>query len=255
MDESVALCDKFIAWRNSAPTGHSSDEEEGAALEDAAMAAHWKTRAFSAHGSGQMDMCRSADYTDEWFGTPDKKFRCYYVCMAKSGWGTAAGVPAKCGHIILSKAWGRALSEPWAAGQRWYCTICGARYCPKYGVLVEMAWGGASYYCLAAFPPHDIRDVKWMAVQERLEKYQSPLELFNALPTAVPMPYADFITHVKGDTYKFDVALMATVPMLEWSQLYNLKPREGQAAAEPRPKCSKRVATSASLSDYEVVDV
>ena len=86
----------------------------------------------------------------------------------------------------------------------------------------------AAYYCLAAFPPHDIRDAKWMAIQDRFEKYQSPHELYQALPLSVPLKQADFIQHVKGETYKFDTGLMESVPKLEWSQLYNIKPLEGK---------------------------
>ena len=179
---------KIVEWQTRAAAQVSFDEEEGAALEDAATAAHWKTRAFADYGDGQRAMCLTADYSDEWFLSGDKSFRCYYVCMANSGWDYAANTPAKCGHLILSTGWDRALADPWAVKQRWYCTICGARYCPKFGVLIEMSWGQEAYYCLASFPPHDIRDAKWMAIQDRFEKYQTPQELYEALPLSFPPP-------------------------------------------------------------------
>ena len=61
VEEAVDLCDKFVEWQRIAAAQNSFDEEEGAVLEDAAAAAHWKTRAFAAYGVGQRDMCRAAD--------------------------------------------------------------------------------------------------------------------------------------------------------------------------------------------------
>ena len=129
------LCNDLFGWLKQPRAQGTFDEEEGAALEDAAHAAYWKTRAFAGHGEGQADMCRAADYTDEWFNTGDRSFRCYYVCMAGTGWGT------KCGHAVLSSTWGRALADPWAAKQRWHCTQRPARHKPKYGVLLELIFG------------------------------------------------------------------------------------------------------------------
>ena len=71
-------------------------------------------------------MCLTADYSDEWFLSGDTSFRCYCVCMAGTGWGT------KCVHTIFSRTRGRALADPWAAKQRWYCTQCPARYKPLF---------------------------------------------------------------------------------------------------------------------------
>ena len=64
--------------------------------------------------------------------------------------------------------------------------MCKARGRPKLGVFVAMPRGKAAYYCLAVFPPHDIRDAKWMALPERLHNCVSPRELYEALPKCVP---------------------------------------------------------------------
>ena len=63
---------KFVEWQTRAAAQVSFDEEEGAALEDAATEAHWETRAFADHGYVQRAMCLTADYSDEWFSTGGK---------------------------------------------------------------------------------------------------------------------------------------------------------------------------------------
>ena len=75
-------------------------------------------------------MCLAADYSDVLCESGDNSFRCYYVRKANSGWGHATNTQAPCGHLILSTEWGRALEDPWAPHQRWYCTIGTARYRP-----------------------------------------------------------------------------------------------------------------------------
>ena len=94
-------------------------------------------------------------------------------------------------------------------------------------------------------------------------KHASPRELYEALPKCVPLEKADFIQHVKGGTYKFDTVLMESVPKLEWSQLYNIKPPEAQdpaaagGAGTPRyrPPPPRSAAASTTIHDYEIVHV
>ena len=86
--------------------------------------------------------------------------------------------------------WGRMLEDPQiAAGQRWYCPLCAARYRTRHGVLVDIVIKGQrqqALYAKADFPPDDIKDLKAMAVEHKLRHATRPQELLASCPTIYP---------------------------------------------------------------------
>ena len=76
-------------------------------------------------------------------------FRIYYICMA--------GVSFPCRTLIRSDCWNKRHDDPNAAGQRWYCPECGARYRSKFGVVCEFIYGPNDVrYCRAACPDYEM---------------------------------------------------------------------------------------------------
>ena len=153
-------------------------EEKGAQLEDLLEAKFYKQRSYEGHENPQA-MMEAADYTDEWFAEEGRTFRVYYVCLV-------GGNEWPCGTLILSDNWDRFHTDPLANKQRWYCNVCGAKYMTRFGVLCEMSHKKSNIvgYCLAGHPPFEFKDVKTMAIQERVKDMKTPQELYKALPKA-----------------------------------------------------------------------
>ena len=95
-------------------------------------------------------MDKAADYTDEWFMMGDGEsrvgVRVYYICNRQVGY-------ERCNTLTISSGWFRKHSDPLAYGQKWYCTICRARYKTTQGVLVLFTHNGVESYVRAAIPP------------------------------------------------------------------------------------------------------
>ena len=167
------------------------------------------------------------DLEDGWFDMNGSQFRSYYVCLGDDD-------ENLCGTLILSDNLDTLLEDtlledPLAARQRWYC-MCGKRYQPKFGVLVEivhrMGPGKAEMACyaLAEHPPFNLKDLKAMAIQERFQNLKTPQELYEALPKAKPLDRGVFLKPVaeKEGFYKFDVPMFKSIPEFQWDQLFNL---------------------------------
>lgn len=94
---------------------------------------------------------RAADYADEWFnrGQGDNKvsFRVCRVCRSNNSGGGQRE------SETLSACWPRYHADPLAAGQKWYCRLCGARCATRFGVLVEFRLGWEARFVRALFPP------------------------------------------------------------------------------------------------------
>ena len=75
-------------------------------------------RGFQDRGDQQAAFRRAADYTDNWFSTPNTQFNVYYVCMS-------GGAEWPCCTVILTKDWARLHDDPLATKQKWYCKVCG----------------------------------------------------------------------------------------------------------------------------------
>ena len=59
--------------------------EEGDIREQKLKDAAFKTRAFASKGAEQWELCRAADYCDEWLRSANTSFRAYYVCRSGGG--------------------------------------------------------------------------------------------------------------------------------------------------------------------------
>ena len=113
-----------------------------------------------AHERDRMD--RAADYTDEWCmlgeGAQRMGVRVFYVCDRL--WGGE-----RCPTVIASSRWQRRFDDPLQTKQRWFCTVCGARYKVASGVLVQFTQHGRESYARASIPPTHLQMVKCASVQ------------------------------------------------------------------------------------------
>ena len=118
-----------------------------------------------------------------------------------------------------------------------------------------MPWGQEAYYCLASFPPHDISDAKWMASQDRFDKYQTPAELYEALPLARP-PQAGGLHRARA---RGDAQVRREVdgqrPEVGMEPTFQHQALGGQTTAGTRATSGKRVQPPATLQDYEIANV
>ena len=127
--------------------------------------------------------------------------------------------------LILSQKWDRLHADPLQSKQRWYCH-CGARYKTKYGVLVEIQVDEARFcYCLAEFPPDSLKDAKSMMIERQYRQCSTPQDLLAALPRISPSDKGAVMTPMpnRDGHYKIDPDAFATIPKLEWFQLFNLE--------------------------------
>ena len=216
-DEKAAVeaAKKFQEWlsRSSRPDA-DKDLEEGDALEEDFEEKLAVQRSFLSC-EDPAAMRRAADYSDEWFSSPKGGFRVYYFCVA-------GGSAYPCLTLTLSDEWDRLHAAAEAAGQRWYCPVCKTRYKTKFGVLCEMFGSDPkiAYYAKAEFPPGSLRDVKFMAIEERFQNCVTPEELLAALPKVSPRAVGTvFQPAGPRGAFRIMKSTWETLPKLEWFQL------------------------------------
>ena len=161
-------------------------------------------------------MRAAADYADEWFNKGSLAFRVYCVCMAGPAWNP-------CCTLILSKQWNTLHDDHMASGQRWYC-MCGARYRPKFGVVVEFVFGPNDVrYCRAEFPDYTLKEIKLMQIEKQFgQTDMSPQEFYDAIPEVQPMDRGAFLQEIPTNPghYHFDQNMFEGLgAIMKW---YNL---------------------------------
>ena len=165
-----------------------------------------------AHEGDRMD--RAADYTDEWSmvgeGEHRTGVRVFYVCDRPVGYD-------RCPTVIVSSRWQRRWEDPLQTKQRWFCTVCGAKYKTTNGVLVQFTQHGRESYARASIPPTHLQMVKCASVQRTHDLAVTPESLLQAIPEAaiadtdVIRPHPD-----KAGTYIFDRDLFEKIPHMNW---------------------------------------
>ena len=158
----------------------------------------------------------AADYTDDWFdvgeGSARVSFRALYKCDRK--WGDEV-----CHTFIASSCWKRRFAEPLSPNQRWYCTVCGARYKTTSGVLLQFIQNGKEMFSRASFPPQCLRQVKFASVQ-RTFKAMTPDELLDIIPEAQMAESAVVTRHpTLIGTYTYNAEALNQLPEFNWSRL------------------------------------
>ena len=236
MDKASAKAKKYMEWLTMPPEERGEqtlaeflrDEGEGEEVLCDMTEAYWKRQAF-AKSEDPGAMQRTADYADEWFAEAGRRFRTYYVCRA------GFGSEGPCNTAVLSTLWDTRFQEPDAVKQRWYCPRCGARYKTTFGMLCEIVQprlangceSAVAMYMLAPFPPNQLQDAKFMAVEQRFaEANPTPRQLLDAIPTAIPMDRGEVLPPRPG--LRGCYALQADrLPkeQLDWNQFFNLKPQ------------------------------
>ena len=105
--------------------------------------------------------------------------------------------------------------------QRWYCPVCAARYKTKYGVLCEIKVFDRYLYCLASFPDTELQDAKFMMIEERFKKVQTPEELLKEMPVVKPLTEGEALQFEKEGVYRFGQGTLQGIDTLERDQLFN----------------------------------
>ena len=128
----------------------------------------------------------------------------------------------RCNTIIASSWWRRMYEDPLATKQRWYCTVCGARYKVSNGVMIQMICDGVDGAVRATFPEHGMQQVKWTSVQRNHQHATTPEALLRAIPEAAICPNR-VVRPVPGHpgAYFFDSALFDSIPRFDWAKLLN----------------------------------
>ena len=139
-------------------------------------------------------------------------FRALYKCDRK--WGEEI-----CYTFIASSCWQRRFADPLAEGQRWYCTVCGARYKTTSGVLLQFVQDGKEMYSRASFPPECLRQVKFASIQ-RSFKALTPDALLDVIPEAKTSANAVVVPHpTLMGTYIYNAEALNALPDFNWSRL------------------------------------
>ena len=170
-------------------------------------------------------------------GTVIGSFTTWYYCAAKYGDGSI------CGTAISSKQWPRLFEDPMAFKQRYYCSVCGARYKTRYGMICELLFqemvnGNAvivSNYARCTIP-EDEMDVKAIMIEQAYNP-MSPEALYDALPMAKPhnmellrKARPEELTRGTDATGVFrfiDPAFLDSCPLWEWKQLFTFVKNSG----------------------------
>ena len=92
----------------------------------------------------------------------------------------------RCYTLIEGKSWTQLFEEAWATGQRWYCKVCNARYRPGMGMLVELRASDGDIFWIPATYPREVKDCKWMRVEEDMGPVATPAELFARIQAIKP---------------------------------------------------------------------
>ena len=111
------------------------------------------------------------------------------MCTARAG--EADGF---CGAVICSKDWLRLHKvAAWAAGQRWCCNCCGARYNTTMGMLTEIhVKDGSVYWVISEFLV-EMRDVKWIEMEDKHKEARTLQEIFDMIETVKPFAGDGFL--------------------------------------------------------------
>ena len=129
--------------------------------------------------------------------------------------------------MTLTNHWNVRHEDKTANGQRWYCPVCTSRYKTGSGMLVEiMTEDNVALYTRARFPPHDIQDIKFRAVEEGATKsgnVVTPESLLAAIPEAIPLS-RQLLTKIEHTTGSFTYCAeaMESLPEFNWDILYQI---------------------------------
>jgi hypothetical protein len=189
----------------------------------------WQSRASSQYEANRFYLATT--YQDTWVkiqhrGQIVASFMSWFLCGAKLGDGSV------CATLTASKRWIRSHADPLASGMRYYCSSCGARYRPKYGLLVELfeLESAGRAYALAEFNA-DMLDVKGIDMELRLgDSVSTPEQLFAAIPDVLPVD-TQVLRPLRAEEYDYraekgfsfkvvDYPLMARLPKWSWDQLW-----------------------------------
>jgi hypothetical protein len=175
--------------------------------------------AFVGHADGQENMIRAAGYVDELANTGTRSLRFWFICMARTAWG-ANFEPEPCMKMFCSKGWDRRFPVPWCAGQRWYCE-CGARYLPRYGVVLEL-WDKhlGTFYYRGTVPDFDTLDMNAHRLEKKF-KGVTIAALYDSIPMCRPS-VTDVIQQEGENCWKpKSPALINEMPRWGWADIYN----------------------------------
>lgn len=179
----------------------------------------------------QHEMIFAASFSDEWSSVPGGALRSWYICRRKVGYDV-------CGHLMLSKTWDRKHAEATAAGQKFYCTVCGATYSTNAGCLVEVSRVNSrgnidSFYGTATVPPWDLEDVR-AAYIEKNGAPTTAAECFEMTKAVGPQENELISKHPsKAGVWKIaDLDAVDALPKWDWWQLMGVP--------EPEKKQKKR---------------
>ena len=180
--------------------------------------------------------------------------RVFYVCNRKFG-------EDRCNTIIVSSRWRRMFEDPLASKQRWYCTVCGARYKTSNGVMIQLVCDGVDSFVRATFPEHGMQQVKWTNVQRTHKHATTPEALLQAIPEAAIHPNR-VIQPVQGTpgSYFFEGKLFDSIPCFDWAKLFTedflgIKVTSagvrapGPPPGPPPKEMKKEAATTVDLND------
>ena len=108
--------------------------------------------------------------------------------------------------------------------------------------MVEMVQAGRPHYVLAAYPPAELREVKWCSVRRVHPIATTPAELLAAIPEATPVS-EDLLYKVSGmrGCWTFNKEALDLIPRLEWGGLL-----PARAAGRPEAPRSSGSATSST---------
>ena len=143
--------------------------------------------------------------------------RIYYICMA--------GISFPCRTLIRSDCWNKRHDDPNAAGQRWYCPECGARYRSKFGVVCEIIYGPNDVrYFRVECPPFDMKDTKFISINHfsycRVECPDFDMKDTKFIPIDETSVWrAQEIPGKEGHYHIDEEAYERLGPMLKWNDL------------------------------------
>jgi hypothetical protein len=184
---------------------------------------------------GQDDADRkwmATTFADEWVGCMGGWFRSYYVCgsWSKTNYGQKPTFTEEsCNTVIPSKLWDRAIDDPMAPHQRYYCH-CSTRHLAKWGQLIEMRTiSGKMLYAWAEVPGGNIQDIRALKIAKECPNMTAD-EIFESLPVIPPTVQTGFIdVHPTANRgldhtrfYKIDHKFFNSLQEFKWHQIFNM---------------------------------
>jgi hypothetical protein len=230
-ENGLLACNKYKAWEAAHPD--AKDIDKGLQIDIELEFAMNKWRAFETKGDKQVEWCRAADYSDEWFksgGDNGTYFATRFLCRSN-----------KCDTLTSGKDWDMLHVDPLADKQRWYCPACGTRYKTTFGVVCELKLANTPkpVFCYASFPEQSWIDAKFSAVEESFANkgIQTAQELFDAIPKLMPLKGSQALRETFPGAFKFVGVEIEDLPVLDWFQLFNIC---GVPLPVKKPKGKKR---------------